>query len=352
MKKTIAILIGVALIALLPACNQTEYDVSSPTDISSPVESVPSEMSDTSEVISSGESIPEEVSSDESTAEESSAEESSAEEVSTAVKPQHNYVCNLSDFTYERDKYGDWFILKYNGHDEYVEVPGFIKTEGEDDGGRGKQHVEGIHPDAFAGCDFIKGIKLDIGIRSFGISANYSRDEYIPDPDRDIRDGFCSCTSIEELILPERGLRYCGYICGTNITELIIPEGPLGGPGWGWLSNNKKLKRVVYEGSNFNLDLHELSGCIALEEVILPSNCEWVPRGAINYDITTLKELFLPDNYSYTPMFLPKNVVYYVMEGSKAEKTLKEYNADDMFDPVQYKVLRLVVVEEHLDGNN
>lgn len=337
MKKAISILIGAALIALLPSCNQTENDVSSPTDISSPVESVPSEMSDTSEVISSGES----------TAEESSAEESSAEEVSTAVKPQHNYVCNLSDFTYERDKYGDWFILKYNGHDEYVEVPGFIKTEE-----WGNQHVGGIHPDAFAGCDFIKGIKLDVGISSFGLSVNYSRDEHTNDPEKDMRDGFCSCTSLEELILPERGLRYCGYIMGTNITELIIPEGPLGGPGWGWLSNNKKLKRVVYEGSNFRIDLDELSGCSALEEVILPSNCEWVPRGAINYDITTLKELFLPDNYSYTPMFLPKNVVYYVMEGSKAEKTLKEYNADDMFDPVQYKVLRLVVVEEHLDGNN
>lgn len=343
MKKTIAILIGAALIALLPACNQTEYDVSSPTDISSPVESVPSEMSDTSEVISSGESIPEEVSSDESTAEESSAEESSAEEVSNAVKPQHNYVCNLSDFTYERDKYGDWFILKYIGHDEYVEVPGFIKTE---EGSN--EHVEGIHPDAFAGCDFIKGIKLDVGIRSFGRSVNYSRDEHNPDPEGDNRGGFCGCTSIEELFLPEYGLRVCGYITGTNLTELIIPEGPVCGAGWGSFAENKKLKRVVYEGSSYSLDLYELSGCSALEEVILPSNCKWVPRDAIDYDITTLKELFLPDNYDYTPMFLPKNVVYYVMEGSKAEKTLKEYNADDSNYPVNYKVLRLVVVEEHM----
>lgn len=309
MKKTVLILIVSALIALLPSCQKTEEDVSK--DVSAVSEPVAIVSDD-----------------------ESSEIEDSSEVEESDNKEQHEYVKNQFDYTFVKDEFGHKFIEKYNGSDPYIIVPNSLI---------GGEEIYGIYPDAFEGCDFIKGIKLEGGFRSVGVRGDLDKISYSEELFG--CGGFCGCTSVEELEFLGT-VKYIAPIVDTNIEELIIPA-YTHLLSWGTFQSNKKLKKVVFLGTDTDIDLFCFSGCDALEELELPIGLTGLPRGAIT-NCTALKKLRLPDGFCSEPMWLPTGCTYYVVEGTRAHKTMLEYNSRDPKDYMHLNVvvLRLVEVTE------
>ncbi len=304
MKKSVLILIATALIALLPSCQKTDEDVSK--DVSA--------VSEPTAIVSDGES--------------SAIEENSK----TEDKEQHEYVKNDFDYTVVEDEYGQKFIEKYNGSDPYIIVPNYL---------RGPGTVVGIYPDAFEGCDFIKGIKLENGFRFVGVRGDIDRIGF--SEELWCSHGFCGCTSVEELEL-SIGIKYLAPVTGTNIEELTIPAN-IHLLSWGTFQSNKKLKKVVFLGTDTKIDLDCFGDCDALEELELPIGLTSLPRGAIS-SCTSLKKLRLPDGFCSEPMWLPIGCTYYVVEGTAAHKTMLEYNNTEGYTHLNVVVLRLVEVTE------
>lgn len=210
-------------------------------------------------------------------AEESSEEEPSGEESSEEEFPEEEYsgvelseyVENAEDYTYihyGEEGNGVYVLAKYNGTDEYIRIPSEYKGE----------------PVTFIGDS------------------------------------------------PSGDLPF-----GDNIKGVIIPAS-CKGTMWGAFSACTSLESAVCAGDDpIEFGLFCFAGCNALKRLVLPKNQEYLPRSFLPGPGTQLKTLRLPDGLKSDPNITlseagKAGTVFIVRRGSVAEKTLADYNADEM----------------------
>lgn len=210
-------------------------------------------------------------------AEESSEEEPSGEESSEEEFPEKEYsgvelseyVENAEDYTYihyGEEGNGVYVLAKYNGTDEYIRIPSEYKGE----------------PVTFIGDS------------------------------------------------PSGDLPF-----GDNIKGVIIPAS-CKGTMWGAFSACTSLESAVCAGDDpIEFGLFCFAGCNALKRLVLPKNQEYLPRSFLPGPGTQLKTLRLPDGLKSDPNITlseagKAGTVFIVRRGSVAEKTLADYNADEM----------------------
>ena len=200
-------------------------------------------------------------------AEESSEEEFSEEEYSGVELSE--YVENAEDYTYihyGEEGNGVYVLAKYNGTDEYIRIPSEYKGE----------------PVTFIGDS------------------------------------------------PSGDLPF-----GDNIKGVIIPAS-CKGTMWGAFSACTSLESAVCAGDDpIEFGLFCFQGCNALKRLVLPKNQEYLPRSFLPGPGTQLKTLRLPDGLKSDPDITlyeagKAGTVFIVRRGSVAEKTLADYNADEM----------------------
>ena len=209
----------------------------------------------------------EESSEEEPSGEESSEEEFSEEEYSGVELSE--YVENAEDYTYihyGEEGNGVYVLAKYNGTDEYIRIPSEYKGE----------------PVTFIGDS------------------------------------------------PSGDLPF-----GDNIKGVIIPAS-CKGTMWGAFSACTSLESAVCAGDDpIEFGLFCFAGCNALKRLVLPKNQEYLPRSFLPGPGTQLKTLRLPDGLKSDPNITlseagKAGTVFIVRRGSVAEKTLADYNADEM----------------------
>ena len=209
----------------------------------------------------------EESSEEEPSGEESSEEEFSEEEYSGVELSE--YVENAEDYTYihyGEEGNGVYVLAKYNGTDEYIRIPSEYKGE----------------PVTFIGDS------------------------------------------------PSGDLPF-----GDNIKGVIIPAS-CKGTMWGAFSACTSLESAVCAGDDpIEFGLFCFQGCNALKRLVLPKNQEYLPRSFLPGPGTQLKTLRLPDGLKSDPDITlyeagKAGTVFIVRRGSVAEKTLADYNADEM----------------------
>ena len=209
----------------------------------------------------------EESSEEEPSGEESSEEEFSEEEYSGVELSE--YVENAEDYTYihyGEEGNGVYVLAKYNGTDEYIRIPSEYKGE----------------PVTFIGDS------------------------------------------------PSGDLPF-----GDNIKGVIIPAS-CKGTMWGAFSACTSLESAVCAGDDpIEFGLFCFAGCNALKRLVLPKNQEYLPRSFLPGPGTQLKTLRLPDGLKSDPDITlseagKAGTVFIVRRGSVAEKTLADYNADEM----------------------
>lgn len=209
----------------------------------------------------------EESSEEEPSGEESSEEEFSEEEYSGVELSE--YVENAEDYTYihyGEEGNGVYVLAKYNGTDEYIRIPSEYKGE----------------PVTFIGDS------------------------------------------------PSGDLPF-----GDNIKGVIIPAS-CKGTMWGAFSACTSLESAVCAGDDpIEFGLFCFAGCNALKRLVLPKNQEYLPRSFLPGPGTQLKTLRLPDGLKSDPNITLSEAgkactVFIVRRGSVAEKTLADYNADEM----------------------
>ena len=209
----------------------------------------------------------EESSEEEPSGEESSEEEFSEEEYSGVELSE--YVENAEDYTYihyGEEGNGVYVLAKYNGTDEYIRIPSEYKGE----------------PVTFIGDS------------------------------------------------PSGDLPF-----GDNIKGVIIPAS-CKGTMWGAFSACTSLESAVCAGDDpIGFGLFCFAGCNALKRLVLPKNQEYLPRSFLPGPGTQLKTLRLPDGLKSDPNITlseagKAGTVFIVRRGSAAEKTLADYNADEM----------------------